>query len=151
MNFKVACLLDEPLSLKSHYWVFNYFYPSWPHHNYYSKFLTVHHINFCTSSYFGVVNPRCSINFQENLKVSDNGVPNSMIRLSHLTHQISSSESQNCNFYCNVGIFSIQGFLRQLLWFIKNMYKTNLKYEKIENCSAQMMLQLLIKYPFWLR
>ena len=44
--------------------------------NYYSKLLTIDHINVCTSSYFGVVDPQCSMNFQENLKVFDNGVPN---------------------------------------------------------------------------
>ena len=38
--------------------------------------------------------PRCSINFQENLKVSDNSVPNSKICLSHLTHQVSFSKSK---------------------------------------------------------
>ena len=117
--------------------------------NYYSKFLTIHHIDFCTSNYFGMIAPRCSINFQENLKVFDNGVSNSMLRLSHLTHQISFIWIQNCSFYCNVGIFSIQGFLHQLLWFIKKMHKTNLKYEKVKNYSTQIILQLLIKYPFW--
>ena len=116
--------------------------------NFYSKFLTINYIKFRTSNYFGMIAPRCSINFQENLKVFDNVVPNSMLRLSHLTPSNKFLRIQNCSFYCNVGIFSIQGFLHQLLWFIKKIYKINLKYEKVKDYSTQIMLQLLIKYPF---
>ena len=154
----------KPLSTTFYYWVSNSFIPAGSLANWCSNFLIIHHIDFCISSYFGVGDPQYSTNFQENLKVFDNGVPNSMIHLSHLTHQISSFKSKitafivlgnvvfkqllwlififfedplplylslritvpcictNISwmffFYCNVGIFLIQGFLRQLLWLI---------------------------------
>ena len=125
-----------------------FFTQAGPISNYYSKFLTIHYINFCTNSYFGVITPQYSINFQENLKVFGNGIPNSMIDLSHLTHQISFLQTQNCSFYCNVGILFHSRIPSPTTLIIKKMYKTNLKYEKVKIYSTQMMLQLLIRYPF---
>ena len=101
------------LSTKFHYWVSNANISTGPTTNYYSKFLTIHYINFCTSSYFGVIAPQCSINFQKNLKVFDNGVPNSMIHLSHLTHQISSSKSKIA---ASIVLEDVE--FKQLLWSI---------------------------------
>ena len=71
----------KPLSTKFYYWVSNSFIPAGSIANWCSNFLIIHHIDFCISSYFGVGDPQCSINFQENLKVSDNGVSNSIIHL----------------------------------------------------------------------
>ena len=84
----------KSLSMEFHYWVFSSFTPTGSITNWCSKFLIIHHIDFCTSSYLGVGDPRCSINFREDPKISDNSVSNSMIHLSRLTHQISSSNSK---------------------------------------------------------
>ena len=86
--------------------------------NYYSKLLTIDHINFCTSSYFGVGDPQCSINFQENLKVSDNDIPDSKICLSHLTHQISSSKSKIAT---SIVLENVE--FKQLPWLILIFFK----------------------------
>ena len=126
--------------------------------------------------------PRCSINFQENLKVFDNGIPNSKICLSHLTHQISSPKSKIA---ASTILEDVE--FKQLLWWIFIFFEdplssylsfrsavpricaeiswicelatmseqliyledvqNQLKYEKINNCFVQMMLQLLVEYP----
>ena len=108
----------KPLSTKFHYWVSNSFIPTGSITNWCSKFLIIHHIDFCTSSYFGVGDPWCSINFQENLKVSDNGVLNSMIHLSCLTHQICSSKSKIAT---SIVLENVE--FKQLPWLILIFFK----------------------------